>query len=193
MSDFTVEVQHSPDTILALSKVIYSIQNTKKRAVMVISAIVCLLLGSRLIGNIAEPFNYLFSLYGCFSLVFMNFPAKYRGETIINNLRKGNKPFPCSVFQFQKDCFTVNTKNYESNKEKYQYKDCHRLIIGKDALYYFLNREAAFIFPISCLPEGQVEAFKTYLEEKTGLRFTVMNHWWNATLKSLFNRKKNMH
>ncbi len=82
MSDFTVEVQHSPDTILALSKVIYSIQNTKKRAVLVISAIVCLLLGSRLIGNIAEPFNYLFSLYGCFSLVFMNFPARWPFATI---------------------------------------------------------------------------------------------------------------
>lgn len=192
MSDFRIEVQHTPDTILALSKVLYSTQNVKKRVVLVISAVICLLLGSRLIGNIAEPFNYLFSLYGCFSLVFMNFPAKYRGETIINNLQKNNKPFPCSVFQFEKDYFMVGTKNYDSKNEKHFYKECHRLLIYKDALYYFLNRQSAFILPMECLPDGQTEAFKAYLEEKTGLEFTIMNRWWNVTLKSLFKQKKNI-
>lgn len=192
MNDFKIEVQHTPDTIMSLSKVLYSTQNAKKRAVLVISAVGCMLLGTGLIGNIAEPFNYLFSLYGCFSLVFMNFPAKYKGEMIINHLRKNNMPFPCSVFQFEKDYFVISTKNYDSKNEKYVYKECYRLLAYKDSLYYFLNRESAFILPIRYLPAGQAEVIKEYLEKKTGLQFTTMNCWWNTTLKSLFKQKKNI-
>ena len=191
MNDFTFEVQHTSNTITELSNVLYNTKNSKKKVVWVLGSIFCLLLGTNIIGSISEPLNYLFLMLGCFALVFLNAPAKYQAENIIEEFHKKNSPLPCSVFKFQNNRFTVSTKNYESKEDAHLYKDCHRLLMHKDALYYFLSKDAAFMFPISALPSGQIEAFKSYLEKKTGLQFTTMNQWWNVSLRSLFRQKKN--
>ena len=96
MSPIMLEVQHTPQTISSLSYVQYSATHGLKKCVQVITAVVCLLLGTRLVGSIEPPFNYLFSAYGCFAILFLNLPAKWRSEKIIRQIQASKRGFPRS-------------------------------------------------------------------------------------------------
>ena len=110
MSPIMLEVQHTPQTISSLSYVQYSATHGLKKCVQVITAVICLLLGTRLVGSIEPPFNYLFSAYGCFAILFLNLPAKWRSEKIIRQIQASKRGFPRSVFRFGEDGFHVKTK-----------------------------------------------------------------------------------
>ena len=76
MKPFEIEVQHSAETVSDLARAQYAASHQTARLIQVITAVVCLLIGIRVIGHITEPFNYFFSLYGCLAIVFINVPAK---------------------------------------------------------------------------------------------------------------------
>lgn len=191
MSPITLEVQHTPQTISSLSYVQYSATHGLKKCVQVITAVVCLLLGTRLVGSIEPPFNYLFSAYGCFAILFLNLPAKWRSEKIIRQIQASKRGFPRSVFRFGEDGFHVTTKGVKGKGDFYAYGDCHRLLEHHSGLYYFINREAAFVFPPESLKEVTPDAFKAFLQEHTHLQFTQFQRGWNATLRSILHTRKN--
>ena len=189
---FRFEVQHSRETVMTLSRTQYAATHEMQRIVQVITAVVCLLLGTHLIGNIAEPFNYLFSLYGCLVFAFLNVPAKSRAEKVIAQVESSGGAYPCTIFEFLGDRIHVTAKGDAGPGEDHLYKDCRRLVESKGDLYYFISQEAAFLFPAPCVGTEQLPALKLYLEEKTGLRFTSLNLWYNVSLRSLFKSRKNI-
>lgn len=191
MTRFTIEVQHSPQTISTLSYVQYAATHGLKRAVQVITAVVCLLIGTRLIGNIQPPFHYLFTAYGCFAILFVNLPAKWRSEQIVKKIEASKRGFPCSIFHFEDDGLRVTAKGFGGSGEAYAYGDCHRLLEYRGGIYYFISRQAAFILPAQSLSAVDSGALKAFLETQTGLRFTRLERGWNASLRSLFHTKKN--
>lgn len=189
MSEFTVEVQHTPQTIGAMSYVQYAVANGLRRAVQVITAAVCLLLGTHLIGNIKPPFHYLFSAYGCFAILFLNLPAKWRSEQIVKRIQASGRGFPCSVFRFGEDGFWVTTKGVGGAGDHYAYGDCYRLVMHRDGLYYFISKEAAFLFPAESL--RQAPDLKAFLESATGLQCTRLERGWSVSLRSLLHTLRN--
>lgn len=191
MSEFTLEVQHTPETIGAMSYAQYAVANGLKKTVQVITAVVCLLLGTRLIGNIEPPFHYLFSAYGCFAILFLNLPAKWRSEQIVKRIQASGRGFPCSVFRFGEKGFSVTTKGVGGAGDSYAYSDCYRLVEHQGGLYYFIGREAAFLFPQESLRNAPVPDFKAFLESATGLQVTRLARGWNASLRSLLHTMKN--
>ena len=191
MSGFTIEVQHTPETISAMSYVQYSATHGRKKAVQVLTAAVCLLLGTHLIGDIRAPFHYLFSAYGCFALLFLNLPAKWRAEKIVKGIQASGRGFPCSIFRFEEEGFRVTAKGFDGPGEFYAYSGCHRLVEHRSGRYYFIGPEAAFLFPPQSLSGGQAAVLKAFLEAHTGLRFTRLQQGLNASLRSLLHTRRN--
>ena len=191
MSGFTIEVQHTPETISAMSHVQYSATHGLKKAVQVGTATVCLLLGTHLLGDIRAPFHYLFSAYGCFALLFLNLPARWRAEKIVRGIQASGRGFPCSVFQFEEAGFRVTAKGFDGPGDFHAYADCHRLLEHRSGLYYFISPEAAFLFPPQSLQEGRAAELKAFLETRTGLRFTRLQRGLTASLRSLLHTRRN--
>ena len=191
MKDITVEVQHTPETISSMYYVQYSATHGLKKAVQVLTAVVCLLLGTNLLGSIRQPVNYLFTAYGCFALLFLNLPAKWRAEKITRGIASSKRGFPCSVFHFDEKGFRVTAKGYGGKGEYHAYQDCHRLLDHRSGLYYFISPQAAFIFPPESLKGIDRAAFKAFLEEKTGLQFTQLQRGLSASLRSLLHTRRN--
>lgn len=194
MNKYTIKVQHSPATISSMSYVQYVATHKLKNAVQVLTAILCLLLGTRLVWDIQPPVCYLFTAYGCFAILFLNLPAKWRSEKIVKGIQASKRPFPCSIFHFDGEKeFYVTAKGFDGPGETYAFEDCHRLVQYKGDLYYFINRDAAFLFPAQSLDAAGVKPadFKTYLESRTKLRFTQLDRGWNTSLRSLLHSFKN--
>lgn len=182
---FHFEVQHSRQTISALSNTQYLATHELRRFIQIAVGIVCLLLGTQIIGSIKQPINYLFSLYGCFSIAFINVPAKARAERICHQLESSSVGYPCTIFSFCEDGIHITAKGNQGPGEIRSYDDCYRLVLHKGDLYFFVNKDAAFLFPSSALRDLSFQDFVSFLEKKTGLHAKAPNRWYSFTLRDL--------
>lgn len=128
---------------------------------------------------------------GCFSIVFLNLPAKWRSDRIVKHIRASKHGFPCSIFRFEEESFCVATKGFGGPGESYAYSACHRLVEYRGGFYYFINAEAAFFFPPESLKLVSPADFKAFLESHTGLQFTRLDLGWNTSLRSILHTMKN--
>ncbi len=186
-----MEVQYDRQLITKLSKVQNRVSGRTRQIVIVITALVCFMISLRLIGNVQSPINYLFAVYGCFSLAFIGVPAKWRAERICDAIEKSSSGYPCSIFSFDEESFSANTRGNNGSPVKNPYKTCHKLIETSDTYYYFANKDAAFPIPFSCIPDGRKGELKAYLEQQTGLSFVPLRSLWNLSLQSLLFERKN--
>lgn len=191
MKPLKIEVQHSAETVLALTRAQYAVSHKAARVVQVITAIVSLLVGIHFIGNVKEPFNYLFIIYGCFSIVFLNVPANSMANKVIQRIQATGQPYPCSVFTFCENGFSVKAKGPSGKIEQYNYRNCYRLLTYRHATFYFLNEQAAFIFPDDCLGNLTVHNFHEFLSQKTEKPCQIMYPWILASLRSVVKKKPN--
>ena len=168
---FHLDVQYDRKLIQILSRVQYDTAQAGRKTVTILIGIICLLIGARLIGHMAEPWNYLFIVYGCFSIAFINVPARWRSERICAAIEKSKNGYPCTLFDFGDSSFTANTKGNSKKGDVHHYSDCFCLVETKDGYFYFISRDAAFPFPYSSIQEKEDKAFRRFLEEKTGLSF----------------------
>lgn len=188
MEPFHLEIQYDRQLIQVLSGVQYDISQTGRKTVVLLIGIVCLLIGGRMIGQMAEPWNYFFIVYGCFSIVFINVPAKWRSERICAAIEKSGKGYPCSLFDFGDSFFTANTKGNSGKGDTYRYSECYRLVETRDGYFYFVNRDAAFPFPYSQIPEDQRNTLRSFLESKTGLTFIPVFSILSFSIKDILRR-----
>lgn len=190
MSDYVIRVQHSVETVTAMVLAQEVATRGLRRTVQVITAAVCLLLGTRFVGDIAKPYNYLFSLYGCFAIVFLNFPAKQRARQVVRSIEASGKAFPCSVFEFTKEGFRVKPEGTSGLGAWHPYSDVMRLFAYRGALYCFISDQAAFIFPASSFGPEQQDVFKRHLSERTGLNWQEPGRWLRANLRSVLRKQR---
>lgn len=190
MKPFIVEVQHSESTVYALIRAQYSVSHKTARIIQVISAIISILIGVNFIGHVKQPINYLFILYGCFSVVFINVPVKSMAQKVVHQIKDSGHKYPCSVFTFNNDGFAVKAKGPLGKTECYEYKKCERLLSYRHATYYFINKEAAFIFPDQCITGMSVKEFQNFLSGKTEKPCRTLYPWLTASVWSAFKRIK---
>ena len=187
---FHLEVQYNRQLIQMLTRVQYDTSHAGRKAVTILVGILCLLIGGRFIGQMAEPWNYLFAIYGCFSITFINVPARSLSEKICSAIEKSAHGYPCSLFDFGDLSFTANTKGNSGKGDTHLYSNCYRLVETKDGFFYFINRDAAFPFPLTSIPEDKRNDFRLFLEEKTGLSFSPVLTLLNFSIKDLLRRFK---
>lgn len=190
MKPFEIEVPHSTETVSDLTRAQYAASHQTARLIQVITAVVCLLIGIRVIGHVAEPFNYFFSLYGCLAIVFINVPAKSTADRTVKQIQASGKAFPCSVFVFGEKGFNVRPKGDSGKGENIAYAQCHRLLRYRHATYFFLNEQAAFIFPDHCIKGQSPDAFQAFLSLRTGKPCRTLYPWLTASLRSIIKEKK---
>ena len=190
MNPLKIEVQHSADTVFALTRAQYAVSRRTARLIQVITAIVSLLIGIHFIGNVKEPFSYLFIIYGCFSIVFLNVPSNSMANKVIQKIQASGQSYPCSVFTFYEKGFSVKAKGPSGKIEQYNYRNCYRLLTYRHATFYFLNKQAAFIFPDKCLSGISVSHFHKFLSEKTGKPCQILYPWLLASLHPVSAKKK---
>ena len=155
-----------------------------------VTAVVCLLIGVHAIGSVAEPFNYFFSLYGCLAIVFINVPASSLAGRVVDQIQKSGKPFPCSVFVFGEKDFNVRPKGDGGKGETIAYAKCRHLLRYRHATYFFLNEQAAFIFPDGCIKGQSPAEFQAFLSSRTGKPCQTLYPWLSASLWSVIRQKK---
>ena len=178
MKPFEIEVQHSAETVSDLTRAQYALSHKTARLIQVVTAVVCLLIGVHAIGSVAEPFNYFFLLYGCLAIVFINVPASSLAGRVVEQIQKSGKPFPCSVFVFGEKGETI------------AYAKCRHLLRYRHATYFFLNEQAAFIFPDGCIKGQSPAEFQAFLSSRTRKPCQTLYPWLSASLWSIIRQKK---
>ena len=190
MEPFKIEVQHSEKTVSDLTRAQYAFSHKTTRLIQMFTAIVCILIGVHIIGNVAEPFNYLFTLYGCLCIVFINVPAQSTANHVIEQIKKSGKAFPCSEFIFNEKSFNVRPKDDCGKGEDIDYSRCYRLLRYRHATYFFLNKQTAFIFPDSCVHEQTSKEFQAFLTRQTKIKCQSLYPWMSASIWSIINQKR---
>lgn len=187
-----LEVQYDRQLVMDLSKVQSKVSGRGRQLGIAIAALFSLLIALGLIGSVQAPFNYLFAAYGCFSIVFMNVPAKWRAEKLIAAIEKSGRGYPCSVFEFGSSMLRVNTRGNTGKPVELPYKSCHRLIETENSFYYFASPQAAYPIPFSSIPAERKDGLRQFLEKATGLHFAPVRPLWSLNLKEFLSERKNI-
>lgn len=190
MKPFEIEVQHSAETVSDLTRAQYALSH--KTALPDSGCHRRRLPADRRARHrsVAEPFNYFFSLYGCLAIVFINVPASSLAGRVVEQIQKSGKPFPCSVFVFGEKDFNVRPKGDSGKGETIAYAKCRHLLRYRHATYFFLNEQAAFIFPDGCIKGQSPAEFQAFLSSRTGKPCQTLYPWLSASLWSIIRQKK---
>ena len=167
MKPFEIEVQHSAETVSDLTRAQYALSHKTARLIQVVTAVVCLL-----------------------AIVFINVPASSLAGRVVEQIQKSGKPFPCSVFVFGEKDFNVRPKGDGGKGETIAYAKCRHLLRYRHATYFFLNEQAAFIFPDGCIKGQSPAEFQAFLSSRTGKPCQTLYPWLSASLWSIIRQKK---
>lgn len=156
-----VQMQHTEQTILRLSRVQYRTYCTLQRMMTVLTACVLLVLGT------VGPFNRAASLMlialGCWTMMSLDIPAERNAKKLIKSA-KGR--MPASAFTFSEDAVTIAG---DGEQTVLKYDAIYSLICDGAYLYLFRNRYSAYMIPLDAVESGSGEELKRFLAEKTGL------------------------
>lgn len=103
---------------------------------------------------------------------------------------KKRKTFSCSVFVFGEKDFNVRPKGDGGKGETIAYAKCRHLLRYRHATYFFLNEQAAFIFPDGCIKGQSPAEFQAFLSSRTGKPCQTLYPWLSASLWSIIRQKK---
>ena len=181
---------HSAETVSDLTRAQYAASHQTARLIQVITAVVCLLIGIRVIGHVAEPFNYFFSLYGCLAIVFINVPAKSTADRTVKQIQASGKAFPCSVFVFGERASTFAPRATAERAKTSPMPNAIGCFVIVMRPIFFLNEQAAFIFPDHCIKGQSPDAFQAFLSLRTGKPCRTLYPWLTASLRSIIKEKK---
>ena len=102
--------RNRPEPVSGLTRAQYALSHKTAVRTQFVTAVVCLLIGVHAIGSVAEPFNYVFSLYGWLAIVFISVPASSLAGRVVVQIQKSGKPFPCAVCVFGEKDVNVRPK-----------------------------------------------------------------------------------
>ena len=190
MKPFEIEVQHSAETVSDLTRAQYALSHKTARLIQVVTAVVCLLIGVHAIGSVAEPFNYSAASTEAQDAANTTPPASPLAARVVEHIPKTAKPLPCSVFASCEKDINVRPKGDGGKGETIAYAKCLHLLRYRHATYFFLNEQAAFIFPDGCIKGQSPAEFQAFLSSRTGKPCQTLYPWLSASLWSIIRQKK---
>ena len=84
----------------------------------------------------------------------------------------------------------VRPKGDGGKGETIAYAKCRHLLRYRHATYFFLNEQAAFIFPDGCIKGQSPAEFQAFLSSRTGKPCQTLYPWLSASLWSIIRQKK---
>lgn len=190
MKPFEIEVQHSAETVSDLTRAQYALSHKTARLIQVVTAVVCLLIGVHAIAALRNPSITSSHCTAVWPSSSSTCPASSLAGRVVEQIQKSGKPFPCSVFVFGEKDFNVRPKGDGGKGETIAYAKCRHLLRYRHATYFFLNEQAAFIFPDGCIKGQSPAEFQAFLSSRTGKPCQTLYPWLSASLWSIIRQKK---
>ena len=170
MAYFEVEMQHSEDTLEALSHMQYDLFCKSNRIVRSILSLGFVLLG---VINYESWWGILVIAYGCYLTTSTYASANHTAHKLARQIKDSGMPVPHSRFLFEKNALHIVSLPEEKElNEPLLYSQIVKM--GSDLRYYYIFRDqyGGYMIPKDALGDDYI-AFRDFMEKKTGKIFQV--------------------
>lgn len=164
MKPFEVTMQHTEDSLLALSRMQYDLFCTRNRIFRTILSLVLLVIGAV---NYSSWWGILIMAYACYLTTSTYVSPDRTAHKLAAQIRQSGKPFPCSRYRFENGGMHIFTMPENEPLSPLPYSEIER--VGENASYFFVFRDqfGGYMIPKAELGD-RVSAFRSFIEEKTG-------------------------
>lgn len=161
---FEVTMQHSEDSLLALSRMQYDLFCSRNRIVRTILSAILVVIGAV---NYSAWWGIVLLAYGCYLTTSTYVSPDRTAHKLAAQIRQSGKPFPCSRYSFENGGIHIFTLPENEEMDPLPYSEIER--VGENTNYFFIFRDqfGGYMVPKEALGD-KVDAFRTFIEEKTG-------------------------
>ena len=170
MALFEVSMQHSEESLYALSHMQYDLFCTRNFIVRSLLSLCLIALG---VWFFSRFWGILLLAYGCYLMTSAYSASNYTVRKLLEQIKSSGKGFPSSRYRFEENQIGITYHPGQEDEEELEPVAYDKLIkLGEDAKYFFLfpNARGGYCIPKASLG-GDVKAFKDFVERKSGQRF----------------------
>ena len=167
MDKFEVEMQHTEESLQALSHMQYDLFCTKNRIVRTAMS-----LGSVILGVVyfSHWWGVLAIAYGCYLTTSTYASANHTAHKIAGQLKESGMPFPHSRYLFGKEAIRIISLPGDEELDPLPYSQVCGLGEDNRNFYIFRDRYGGYVLPKEKLADRE-DAFRSFVEGKTGKFF----------------------
>lgn len=166
--EFQVEMRHTEKSFEALAHMQYDLFCMGNRVARTFLSLGLMVLG---VVNFSQWWGVLITAYGCYLVTSTYSSANHTAHKLTKQLRDNGLDFPASRYIFQKKAMEILSLPEETPLGKpLAYADVFRLGEDREYFYIFRDRYGGYMIPKAALEE-RADAFRAFLEEKTGQVF----------------------
>lgn len=166
--EYQVEMRHTEKSFEALAHMQYDLFCTGNRIARSLLSLALVILG---VVNFSQWWGVLIMAYGCYLVTSTYSAANHTAHKLTKQLQENQLDFPASRYIFRKKSMEIISLPEETPLGKpLAYADIFRLGEDREYFYIFRDRYGGFMIPKAALEEKE-EAFRSFLEEKTGQSF----------------------
>ena len=167
MDKFEVEMQHTEESLQALSHMQYDLFCTKNRIVRTALSLGFVILG---VVYFSHWWGVLAIAYGCYLTTSTYASANHTAHKIAGQLKESGMPFPHSRYLFGKEAIRIISLPGDEELDPLPYSQVCGLGEDNRNFYIFRDRYGGYVLPKEKLADRE-EAFRSFVEGKTGKFF----------------------
>ena len=167
MDKFEVEMQHTEESLQALSHMQYDLFCTKNRIVRTALSLGFVILG---VVYFSHWWGVLAIAYGCYLTTSTYASANHTAHKIAGQLKESGMPFPHSRYLFGKEAIRIISLPGDEELDPLPYSQVCGLGEDNRNFYIFRDRYGGYVLPKEKLA-GREDAFRSFVEGKTGKFF----------------------
>lgn len=169
MQDIAITMEHTEETVRRLAKVQYDTFSAVTKIAWYLTCIVCLMLGTGLIGELGNTSKILLTAFGAIAIMNVGASGRARADRVLAAIRQKGQ-FPRTTLTFREGHIDIEERS--DGTGKMAYSSILRLIKDDEYWYLFISRTAAYMLPMTGLNGRMSPArFEELLQKKTGLTF----------------------
>lgn len=167
MDKFEVEMQHTEESLQALSHMQYDLFCTKNRVVRSVLSLGFVILG---VVYFSHWWGVLAIAYGCYLTTSTYASANHTAHKIAAQLKASGLPFPHSRYLFGKESIRVISLPGGEELDPLPYSKVSGLGEDNQNFYIFRDQYGGYVIPKDKLGDRE-SAFRSFVESKTGRFF----------------------
>ena len=167
MDKFEVEMQHTEESLQALSHMQYDLFCTKNRIVRTALSLGFVVLG---VVYFSHWWGVLAIAYGCYLTTSTYASANHTAHKIAGQLKESGMPFPHSRYLFGKEAIRIISLPGDEELDPLPYSQVCGLGEDNRNFYIFRDRYGGYVLPKEKLADRE-DAFRSFVEGKTGKFF----------------------
>ena len=167
MDKFEVEMQHTEESLQALSHMQYDLFCTKNRIIRTALSLAFVILG---VVYFSHWWGVLAIAYGCYLTTSTYASANHTAHKIARQLRESSLPFPHSRYLFGKESIRVISLPGGEELDPLPYGRIRGLGEDNQNFYIFRDQYGGYVIPKDRLGDRE-DAFRSFVEGKSGKFF----------------------